>query len=60
MEDVDTLDPAAITQIWNQVPKENVEQYKLKVLSRRSNTIIQKPLAPIEEEIPDEEYLKSQ
>lgn len=52
---IDKLEPPAITVLWNGiVGKENVEQYKLKVLSRRNNTIVQKPLDRIEE-VPDEE-----
>lgn len=53
--DLDKIEPPGITVLWNGITsKENVEQYKLKVLSRRNNTIVQKPLDRIEE-VPDEE-----
>lgn len=59
-----TLTPAEVTandltQIWTEVPKENIEQYKLKVFHRRNNTLVQKALARIDE-APEEEIQRNQ
>lgn len=54
VEMLDALQTSEITQIWTEVLKENIEQYKLKVLSRRNNTLVQRVLARIDE-VPDEE-----
>lgn len=55
--DANEMAVAVITQIWGKLQKENeesIETFKLKVLPRRNNTHVAKPLDRIEE-LPDED-----
>jgi hypothetical protein len=42
-------EPQDITALWAEAKKEEVEQYKLRVLSRRNATLAPSKLGPIEE-----------
>ena len=56
-DDVNEMAVAVISQIWGKLQKENeasIESFRLKVLPRRNNTLVAKPLDRIDE-LPDED-----